>query len=60
MAVAAFLAGRIGFTQIASLVERTMDRLPAEPVGAAGLEHVLAVDARAREVAGQGLRALAA
>ncbi|MFW6258077.1 MAG: 1-deoxy-D-xylulose-5-phosphate reductoisomerase [Halochromatium sp.] len=60
IAVAAFLAERIGFTQIASLVEHTMDRLPAEPVGAAGLEHVLAVDARAREVAGQGLRALAA
>ncbi|MEA3639415.1 MAG: 1-deoxy-D-xylulose-5-phosphate reductoisomerase [Lamprobacter sp.] len=60
VAVAAFLAERIGFTQIATLVERTMDQLPAEPVGADGLEHLLAVDARARQIAEQHLLQMAA
>ena len=55
VAVAAFLEGRIGFTQIAALVERTMDALPMEPVAADGLDQVLAVDARARQIAEQTL-----
>lgn len=48
VAVAAFLDRRIGFTDIGSVVERTMDRLPAEPVDLSGLEHVLEVDQLAR------------
>jgi 1-deoxy-D-xylulose-5-phosphate reductoisomerase len=51
VAVAAFLEERIRFTEIAAVVARTMDALPAEPVDAGGLEHVLSVDGRAREVA---------
>ena len=45
-AVAAFLAGKIGFTRIALTVERTLSRtLPPAP---ASLEDVLAVDREAR------------
>jgi 1-deoxy-D-xylulose-5-phosphate reductoisomerase len=58
VAVAAFLDERLAFTQIAALVEQTMDQLPAEPVAADGLEQVLAVDARARLVAEQNLRTM--
>jgi 1-deoxy-D-xylulose-5-phosphate reductoisomerase len=58
VAVAAFLDERLAFTQIAALVEQTMDQLPAEPVAADGLEQVLAVDARARLVAEQTLRTM--
>ena len=53
VAVAAFLSGRIGFTAIAELVERTMDALPAEPADRDGLEQVLEIDARARSIAEQ-------
>jgi 1-deoxy-D-xylulose-5-phosphate reductoisomerase len=60
IAVAAFLAERIRFTEIATVVERTMDQLPAEPVDAAGLEHVLAVDAQARGSAEQIVQGQAA
>lgn len=60
VAVAAFLAERIGFTQIATVVERTMDQLPPEAVGEDGLEQVLAVDARAREIAEQSLSQMVA
>ncbi len=58
IAVAAFLDERLGFTQIAALVERTMDQLPAEPIAVDGLEQVLAVDAQARVVAEQTLRSM--
>ncbi|MGB5736112.1 MAG: 1-deoxy-D-xylulose-5-phosphate reductoisomerase [Thiohalocapsa sp.] len=60
IAVAAFLERRIGFTDIGNVVERTMDALPAEPVDLSGLEHVLNVDRRAREVAEQSVAALVA
>jgi 1-deoxy-D-xylulose-5-phosphate reductoisomerase len=49
VAVAAFLAGRIGFMDIARVVSASLEAVPAEP--AAGLEVVLAADARAREAA---------
>lgn len=55
IAVDAFLEERIGFTQIATLVERTMDQIPTEPVAADDLDQVLAVDARARQIAEQSL-----
>ncbi len=60
IAVAAFLDRRIGFTQIGTVVERTMDALPAEPVDISGLDHVLAVDKTARERAEQSVAALVA
>jgi 1-deoxy-D-xylulose-5-phosphate reductoisomerase len=50
-AVAAFLAGKIAFTRIALIVERTMDRSPAP--APASLDDVLAVDAEARARAGE-------
>jgi len=48
-AVDAFLEGRIGFLDIASVVEATLERLPARPAG--GLDDVLAADAAARRTA---------
>jgi len=55
VAVAAFLDRRIGFTDIGTVVERTMDALPPEPVDLSGLEQVLAVDRLARDVAEQSV-----
>jgi 1-deoxy-D-xylulose-5-phosphate reductoisomerase len=55
VAVAAFLSGRIGFTAIAELVERTMDALPAEPADSDGLDQVLEIDARARSIAEESI-----
>ncbi len=49
VAVAAFLARRIGFLEIAALVARVMDRLGAPP--AADLAAVLALDAEGRRLA---------
>ncbi|NBC13788.1 MAG: 1-deoxy-D-xylulose-5-phosphate reductoisomerase [Gammaproteobacteria bacterium] len=60
IAVAAFLERRIGFTDIARVVEQTMDRLPPERVDLSGLEHVLGVDATARHAAEQRVAALVA
>jgi 1-deoxy-D-xylulose-5-phosphate reductoisomerase len=60
VAVAAFLDRRIGFTDIARVVEQTMDRLPTEPVDLSGLDHVLGVDAAARREAEQRVAALVA
>jgi len=49
VAVAAFLAGQIGFTHIAQVVARTLERgVPSAP---ASLDDVLAVDAEARNIA---------
>ena len=60
VAVAAFLDRRIGFTDIGTVVERTMDALPTEPVDLSGLEQILAVDRQARDVAEQSvMRAVA-
>jgi 1-deoxy-D-xylulose-5-phosphate reductoisomerase len=53
VAVAAFLAGQIAFTDISSLVAQTLDRdLPAAP---RSLDDVLAVDAEARAKAAEML-----
>ncbi len=60
IAVAAFLDGRIGFTDIARVVEDSMDLLPAEPVDLSGLDHVLSVDAAARQTAEQRIAAMVA
>jgi 1-deoxy-D-xylulose-5-phosphate reductoisomerase len=48
-AVAAFLAGRLGFLEIPEIVERTLEAHPAE--GLASLEEVEAADSRARATA---------
>jgi 1-deoxy-D-xylulose-5-phosphate reductoisomerase len=49
VAVAAFLAGRLGFLGIAEVVERTLDSLPARPLER--LDDVLSVDREARGLA---------
>ena len=49
IAVAAFLGGRIGFLEIAAVVERTLERLGSRK--AATLEAVVELDAEARRVA---------
>jgi 1-deoxy-D-xylulose-5-phosphate reductoisomerase len=59
VAVAAFLAGQIAFTDISSLVAQTLERDPPPAPGC--LDEVLAVDAeaRARVTAMLGVRAVA-
>jgi 1-deoxy-D-xylulose-5-phosphate reductoisomerase len=54
VAVAAFLAGRIGFLEIAETVERTLDTVGGAP--AAGLDGLTAADAEARRVAETALQ----
>ena len=51
IAVEAFLNGRIGFLDIARVVETTLDECPGSNVEAQSLDGVLATDARARELA---------
>jgi 1-deoxy-D-xylulose-5-phosphate reductoisomerase len=58
VAVEAFLARRLGFTEIAAVVERVMDRLGAPP--AETLEDVVALDRAARQAAQQIASARAA
>ena len=58
IAVAAFLAGRIGFLEIAAIVEDTLDRY--DPPAPDSLEAVIAVDAQARQVADARIRDKAA
>jgi 1-deoxy-D-xylulose-5-phosphate reductoisomerase len=55
VAVAAFLDRRIGFMDIAKVVERTLDRLPAEGVEGWEVGGLLEVDRRARDIAEQNL-----
>jgi 1-deoxy-D-xylulose-5-phosphate reductoisomerase len=50
-AVHAFLEGRVGFLEIAAIVERTLERIPA--VNLDSLEDVYNLDSRAREVAAE-------
>ncbi len=50
-AVGLFLDRRLGFLDIAAVVEETLSALPG--AGATGLEAILALDAAAREVAGR-------
>jgi 1-deoxy-D-xylulose-5-phosphate reductoisomerase len=49
VAVQAFLDGRIGFLDIAAVVEEALARVPSEPL--VSLEHVLDADRRARSAA---------
>ena len=49
VAVAGFLDGRLGFLGIAEVVERTLDRITAVPLG--GLDDVWRIDREARRVA---------
>jgi 1-deoxy-D-xylulose-5-phosphate reductoisomerase len=55
VAVDAFLRGRLGFMDIAKVVGRTLERLPAEPVGDWDVEQLLEIDRRARDVAERNL-----
>jgi len=48
--VVRFLAGEIGFLDIAAIVEHTMNRVPLQSVNT--LEDVMAVDCEARRIAG--------
>jgi 1-deoxy-D-xylulose-5-phosphate reductoisomerase len=57
VAVAAFLAGRIGFVQIPSIIEHVLNSEPAQAVEA--LQTVLDADLRARELAEQWLNSRA-
>jgi len=50
-AVEAFLAERIGFLEIAAIVEETLQAIPVASLG--GIDDVLAFDARARVVAAE-------
>jgi 1-deoxy-D-xylulose-5-phosphate reductoisomerase len=56
-AVAAFLAGGADFLEIADLVERALDAVPAEPLSS--LEQLLDADARARAVVAAATRTAA-
>ncbi len=49
VAVASFLDERIGFLDIAAVVEETLDRMPAQPIGS--LDDFEQLDAEARRVA---------
>ncbi|MDE2266535.1 MAG: 1-deoxy-D-xylulose-5-phosphate reductoisomerase, partial [Alphaproteobacteria bacterium] len=60
IAVQAFLNRQIGFLDIPSVVETTLDESPGANVEAQSLEGVLAADARARELAGSVCRRMAA
>jgi 1-deoxy-D-xylulose-5-phosphate reductoisomerase len=51
IAVAAFLDGRIGFLEIAAIVDDTLNRY--DPPAPDTLDAVLAVDAEARAIAGE-------
>jgi len=48
VAVQAFLEGRMGFLDIAELVERTMDAMPATPVDSLEAVYALDIEARAK------------
>jgi 1-deoxy-D-xylulose-5-phosphate reductoisomerase len=56
VAVAAFLEGRIPFTGIAAVIERTLEELPGRPV--THFEDLFATDAEARDLAAAGVREL--
>ena len=57
-AVAAFLAGRLGFVEIAEVVEQALTEHPGEPLD--GLDELAAADARARKTAARLLEQRAA
>jgi 1-deoxy-D-xylulose-5-phosphate reductoisomerase len=56
VAVAAFLDRKIGFTQIAAIVQRVVDRY--DPPVASNIDDVLAIDAEARHFAVQEMESL--
>lgn len=56
VAVAAFLDGRIPFTGIAAVIERTLEEMPAQPV--THFDDLFATDTEARERAAAGVREL--
>ena len=58
VALHAFLRGRLGFLDIAAVIEETLARLPAAPVHS--FESLGDADARARAVAGELVIARAA
>jgi 1-deoxy-D-xylulose-5-phosphate reductoisomerase len=58
IAVAAFLARRIGFLDIAALVAHVLDRY--DPAAPASVDDVLAIDAEARRIAAAFLKDIAA
>ncbi len=60
IAVAAFLLGRIRFTDIAGLVDATLSRLPVAAIGRDGLDTLLEADLQARAMAEQLLPTLVA
>ncbi|HTX12087.1 MAG TPA: 1-deoxy-D-xylulose-5-phosphate reductoisomerase, partial [Solirubrobacteraceae bacterium] len=51
VAVHAFLAGRLGFLDIAAVIEETLVRLPSEPVHS--FDSLTEADGRARRIAGE-------
>jgi 1-deoxy-D-xylulose-5-phosphate reductoisomerase len=57
VAVSAFLAGTVGFPDIAALVEQALERVPSDPLES--LEQVLDADRRAREAVTDAMRAAA-
>ncbi|MBX3595186.1 1-deoxy-D-xylulose-5-phosphate reductoisomerase [Sphingomonas sp.] len=54
VAVAAFLAGRAGFLEIAAIVADTLDRY--DPAAPETLDQVLAIDAEGRRIAGERVK----
>ena len=54
VAVGAFLEGRLGFPEIATIVEETLDRVDDAP--ARDLDDLVAADAEARSLAARGLQ----
>jgi len=52
--VAAFLAGRLNFLEIAAISADTLDRY--DPVAPESLEAVWAIDAEARRIAGERVK----
>jgi 1-deoxy-D-xylulose-5-phosphate reductoisomerase len=58
VAVAAFLAGRIGFLDITLIVRKALDRY--DPPPPASLDDIFAIDARARRAAEEVMEAMAA
>lgn len=54
VAVAAFLAGHAGFLEIAAIVSDTLERY--DPAAPRTLDHVLAIDAEARHIAGERVK----
>jgi 1-deoxy-D-xylulose-5-phosphate reductoisomerase len=54
VAVAAFLAGRVGFLEIAAIVADTLERY--DPAAPETLDQVLAIDAEARILAGERVK----